>query len=97
MKTTLDLADDLLMDAKMLAVRRKTTLKALVESALRREIRPATESENPDPEKYEVGPFGILSLKKTEKKLSAEQLQEIIDHQYDEEDKIILDIATGKA
>ena len=97
MKTTLDLADDLLMDAKMLAVRRKTTLKALVESALRREIRPATESENPDPAKYEVGPFGILSFKKTEKKLSAEQLQEIIDHQYDEEDARTLAIATGKA
>jgi hypothetical protein len=53
--------------------------------------------ENPDPEKYEVGPFGILSLKKTEKKLSAEQLQEIIDHQYDEEDARTLAIATGKA
>ena len=43
MKTTLDLPDDLLMEAKTLAVRRKTTLKALVESALRREIRPAAE------------------------------------------------------
>jgi hypothetical protein len=64
MKTTLDLADDLLMEAKTLAVRRKTTLKALVESALRREIRPAAEMENPDPEKYEIGPFGILRIKK---------------------------------
>lgn len=63
MKTTLDLPDDLLLEAKTLAVRRKTTLKALVESALRRELRPAAEMENPDPEKFEVGPFGILSLK----------------------------------
>ena len=39
MKTTLDLPDDLLMEAKTVAVRRKTTLKALVESALRRERR----------------------------------------------------------
>ena len=97
MKTTLDLADDLLMEAKMLAVRRKTTLKALVESALRREIRPVSESKNPDPKKYEVGPFGILSLKKTEKKLSAENVQHIIDHQFDEEDARVIAIATAKA
>lgn len=97
MKTTLDLADDLLMEAKMLAVRRKITLKSLVESALRREIRPAAESENPDPKKYEVGPFGILSLKKTEKKLSAEHVQHLIDHQFDEEDARVIAIATGKA
>lgn len=64
MKTTLDLPDDLLIEAKTLAARRKTTLKAIVESALRREIRPASELDNPDPEKFEVGPFGILRIKK---------------------------------
>lgn len=64
MKTTLDLPDDLLMEAKTLAIRRKTTLKALVESALRREIRPAAEMENPDPEKFEVGPLGYLVIKR---------------------------------
>jgi hypothetical protein len=64
MKTTLDLPDDLLIEAKTLAARRKTTLKAVVESALRRELRPAAELENPDPETFEVGPFGILRIKK---------------------------------
>lgn len=64
MKTTLDLPDELLIEAKTLAARRRTTLKAIVESALRREIRPAADSENPDPEKFEVGPFGILRIKK---------------------------------
>lgn len=64
MKTTLDLPDDLLIEAKTLAARRKTSLKAIVESALRRELRPAAELENPDPEKFEVGPFGILRLKR---------------------------------
>jgi predicted nucleic acid-binding protein len=43
MKTTLDLPDELLIEAKTLAARRKTTLKAIVESALRREIRPAAD------------------------------------------------------
>ena len=64
MKTTLDLPDELLIEAKTLAARRKTTLKAIVESALRREIRPAADSENPDSEKFEIGPFGILRIKK---------------------------------
>jgi hypothetical protein len=64
MKTTLDLPDDLLIKAKTLAIQRKTTLKAIVESALRREIRPASEMENPDPEKFEVGPLGLLVLKR---------------------------------
>lgn len=51
-------------EAKTLAVRRKMTLKALIEAALRREIRPSTEVENPDPSRFEVGPFGILRIRK---------------------------------
>jgi hypothetical protein len=86
MKTTLDLDDDLLMEAKTLAVRRKTTLKAIVESALRREIRPATEMENPDPEKLEVGPLGFLVLKrKPGETISLEMIKAIQDDLDDEE------------
>ena len=68
MKTTFDLDDALFIEAKSLAARRKTTLKAIVEHALRREIRPA-DAVNPDPEKYEVGPFGILSFKRSGRKV----------------------------
>ena len=64
MKTTLDLPDDLLIEAKQVAVRRRTTLKAIVESALRREIAPPAALENPDPEKYEVNELGFLVLKR---------------------------------
>jgi len=64
MKTTLDLPDDLLIEAKSVAARRKTTLRAVVESALRREIHPAAEVENPDPEKFEIGPLGFLVLRR---------------------------------
>lgn len=64
MKTTLDLPDDLLIEAKTLAARRRTTLRALVEAALRREIRPAADMDNPDPEKFEVDPLGFLVLKR---------------------------------
>ena len=44
MKTTLELPDDLLIAAKSAAARRRTTLKALVEHALRREIEPVSPS-----------------------------------------------------
>lgn len=38
MKTTLDLPDELLIEAKATAARRRTTLRSIVEHALRREI-----------------------------------------------------------
>jgi hypothetical protein len=87
MKTTLDLPDDLLIEAKTLAARRKTTLKALVESALRREIRPPAEMENPDPEKFEVGPLGLLVLKRRPgaKAITSEDVRRM-EEECDEED-----------
>ncbi len=39
MKTTIELPDDLLIEAKSAAIRRRTTLKAIIEHALRRELR----------------------------------------------------------
>ncbi len=41
MKTTLELPDNLLLEAKAVAARRRTTFKAMIEHALRREIAPA--------------------------------------------------------
>ncbi len=64
MKTTLELPDDLFHEAKAAALQRRTTFRAVVESALRRELAPARQTDNPDPEKFEIGPFGILRLKK---------------------------------
>ena len=46
MKTTIDIADDLLLSAKRLAAERGTTLRALVETALRRLVE---ESERGEP------------------------------------------------
>jgi hypothetical protein len=84
MKTTLDLEDSLLIAAKALAAQRKTTLKAMVEHALRREIAPS-ETLAPD-SPYELGPVGILSLKKRADRLTADQVQRLIDQQYANED-----------
>ena len=86
MKTTLDLPDDLLIEAKSLAARRKTTLRAIVESALRREMRPAAEMDNPDPDKFEVGPLGFLVLKRQPgEAISLEQIK-AIEEEVDEEE-----------
>jgi len=95
MKTTLDLPDTLLIAAKALAAQRKTTLKAMVEHALRREIAPL-ETLAPD-SPYEVGPFGILSLKKRSEALTTDQVQRLVDHQYEEEDARIISVSTGNA
>lgn len=65
MKTTLDLPDDLLIEAKSLAARRRTTLKAIVEHALRREIQPTTSAEDASPdERFERNELGFLVLKR---------------------------------
>ncbi len=87
MKTTLDLPDDLLIEAKTLAARRRTTLRALVESALRRELRPAAAMDNPDPEKFEVGPLGLLVLKRRpdEKPMTLDDIRQL-ERDADEED-----------
>jgi hypothetical protein len=85
-KTTLDLDDALLIEAKTLAATRRTTLKAVVESALRREIRPPADVANPDPEKYDIGPFGLLRLKRRPgEKITMEQIKAIQDELDEEE------------
>ena len=43
MKTTIELDDALLIEAKVVAARRRTTLRAMVEHALRRELTPAVD------------------------------------------------------
>lgn len=97
MKTTLELNDELLIEAKRMAAQRRTSLKALVEHALRREICPASASENPDAELYQAGPFGILSLKKRDYPLAMEAARSQVEHQYDAEDARVIAIAEGKA
>lgn len=64
MKTTLDIDDDLLIEAKTVAARRRTTLKALVEHALQREIQPSpTDSPGAVKEAWiELGPHGLPRL-----------------------------------
>lgn len=86
MKTTLDLPDDLLIEAKTLAARRKTTLKAVIEGALRRELRPAAGIANPDPEKFEIGPLGFLVLKREPGDTVSWDMVQSLQEQLEDED-----------
>jgi hypothetical protein len=94
MKTTLELPDDLLLAVKQLAAQRRTTLRAIVEHALRREIAP--QEPLPPNSLYEVGPFGILSLKKRRQPLNAKRLQRLIARQHQDEDARAISIARRK-
>jgi len=55
MKTTIDIADPLLRRARKLAVRRNTTLRAVVEQALRETLE--RESRSPREQRLEVRTF----------------------------------------
>ena len=86
MKTTLELDDALLTEAKAVAAKRRTTLKAIVEHALRRELAPAPEITNPDPAKFEVGPLGFLVLKrKAGETITLKQIKAVQEELDDEE------------
>jgi len=86
MKTTVEIDDALFTEAKAMAVKRRTTLKAIIEHALRRELAPAPEINNPDPEMFEVGPLGFLVLKRRSgETITLEQIK-AIQEELDEEE-----------
>ncbi|MFZ4775489.1 MAG: hypothetical protein ACOYM3_09015 [Terrimicrobiaceae bacterium] len=64
MKTTLELPDELMVEAKMVAALRRTTLKALFEHALRCEIQPETRGAVDKNDLIETGPNGTPRLKR---------------------------------
>jgi hypothetical protein len=65
MKTTLELPDDLFAQAKVAAVKRNTTFRAIVEHALRREVGQAEEGGGSP--YFRVGPDGIPRIRHTGK------------------------------
>lgn len=80
MKTTLDISDDLLLEAKHVATRRRTTLKALVEHALRREVFPSSGPEKNQDERIEIGPRGLPQFKRLEEgRVSSESVYQLME------------------
>lgn len=57
MKTTVDLPSDLVVEAKKAAVERRTTLKTLIESGLRKELEQS--SHNPKKLRIVTAPGGL--------------------------------------
>jgi hypothetical protein len=83
MKVTFDLPEDLLIEAKAVAARRRTTLKAMVEHALRREIAPAVKLDADSP--FEMNELGMLVLKRRGPGITLEQI-DAIQEEIDRED-----------
>jgi hypothetical protein len=87
MKTTLELDTQLLVAAKATAAQQRITLKALVERALRKELAPSAQLSNPDPQNIEVGPLGLLRLKrKTGEKITMSQIR-TVEEELDDADR----------
>ncbi len=96
MKTTLDLPDDLLIEAKAVAARRRITLKDMVAHALRREIMPETALSPSDGELYEIGPFGILRLRKRGVTVDENTVRELSEEADEEEFERAMELRSGK-
>ena len=95
MKTTLDLPDDLLIAAKTVAASRRTTLRALIEHSLRREIQPALLPQEAE-DFLEAGPLGILRLKKRGAVVTPEKVGQLMAEADTEELRDALASRKGK-
>ena len=81
MKTTLELPDDLLIEAKSVAARRRTTLKALIEHALRREIQPAPLESGVAGDQIEFDSDGIACLRNRGVVVTSEFIRQLMDEE----------------
>lgn len=78
MKTTIDLDDNLLADAKLLAKKRNTSLKTLFENSLRRELQHLTQHRVNDPSIH-YHPDGMATSKRNAPTFSTEDIQSLLD------------------
>ena len=79
MKTTIELPDDLLAEAKATAARRHTTLKAMMEHALRREIYMNAEPAD-SVASFTIDEHGLPVLKKNdEKQVTSEMIYQMME------------------
>lgn len=80
MKTTIELPDDLLIKAKAVAAMRRTTLKAMIEHALKREIDYPEDAEEEN-EHYIIGKHGmpILKPKGGDREVTSEDIYKLME------------------
>ncbi|MEM1157205.1 MAG: type II toxin-antitoxin system VapB family antitoxin [Verrucomicrobiota bacterium] len=80
MKTTLEIEDSLLVQAKTVAAQRRTTLRAVVEHALRREVEPKA-SEDYD-RLIEIAEDGMPRYKRTDGgTVTSEQIYQLMEEE----------------
>jgi hypothetical protein len=91
----LDLSDELLIEAKAAAARRRTTLRAIIEHALRRELYPAS-VEADSSGLFEMGPLGILRLKKRGRNITPAHVREVEARADQDELERALEVRRGK-
>lgn len=80
MKTTIELPDALFAEAKSVALQRRTTLKAMMEHALRREI--GFSEPPPGPAAFVENEYGFPVLKKLDSQsVTSELVYEILEEE----------------
>jgi hypothetical protein len=79
MKTTLELPDDLMIEAKTIAARRKITFRALTEAALRREIQHRTLADSPKSDLIEYSACHAPHLKKRGVKITSQMVYKMLE------------------
>ena len=79
METTLELPDDLMIEAKNIAARRKITFSVLTEAALRREIQHRTLADCPKSDLIEYSADRAPHLKKRGVKITSEMVYQMLE------------------
>ena len=82
MKTTIDLPDALLMEVKAVAARRRTTMRSIMEHALRRELGELAPAMKEQEVLTEVNAYGFPILKRTGRgRITSEMVYELQDQE----------------
>jgi hypothetical protein len=81
MKATLELPDELMIEAKTIAARRKITFRALTEAALRREIQQRTLADSPKSNLIEYSAGHAPHLKKSGVKITSEFVYQMLENE----------------
>ena len=81
MKTTLELPDELMIEAKTIAARRKITFRALAEAALRREIQQRNLADSPKSNFIEYSEGQTPHLKKRGVKITSDLVYQMLENE----------------
>jgi hypothetical protein len=81
MKTTLELPDELIIEAKTIAARRKITLRALTEAALRREIQQRVLADSPRSDLIKYSADHAPHLKKRGVKITSDLVYQMLENE----------------